>query len=109
MKKEIEKVSSDTELAEITCEGISLVEFWASWCGPCKQMGPIMEEVSEKVGDSVKLAIYDVDKDPTVPAELGIRSIPTMIVFKDSLEKARIVGWVPADNLVKAIKGVASE
>jgi len=70
--------------------GVVLVDFWASWCGPCKMLGPILDELSEEV--TVKIAKVNVDDYPNIAADYGIRSIPTMIVFKDGEKTDQLIG-----------------
>lgn len=70
--------------------GIVLVDFWASWCGPCKMLGPILDELSQEV--SVKIAKVNVDDYPNIAADYGIRSIPTMIIFKDGEKVDQLIG-----------------
>ncbi len=70
--------------------GVVLVDFWASWCGPCKMLGPILDELSQEV--SVKIAKVNVDDYPNIAADYGIRSIPTMIIFKDGEKIDQLIG-----------------
>jgi len=70
--------------------GVVLVDFWASWCGPCKMLGPILDELSQEV--SVKIAKVNVDDYPNIAADYGIRSIPTMIIFKDGEKTDQLIG-----------------
>ena len=60
-----------------------LVDFWAEWCGPCKMIGPSLEEISEEMGDQVTIAKINIDDHPETPGKFGVRSIPTMILFKN--------------------------
>lgn len=70
--------------------GVVLVDFWASWCGPCKMLGPILDELSQEV--TAKIAKVNVDDYPNIAADYGIRSIPTMIVFKDGEKTDQLIG-----------------
>jgi thioredoxin 1 len=69
-----------------------LVDFWAEWCGPCKAIAPILEEISKEYDGKLLIAKMDVDANPGVPAKFGIRGIPTLILFKNGVEAARKVG-----------------
>lgn len=85
------------------------VDFWATWCGPCKLAGPVIEELSEEYKDQMSFAKLDVDENPMQSQKYGIMSIPTVIVFKDGKEIARQSGFAGKDNFVELIKkGVSS-
>ncbi len=82
----------------------TIVDFWASWCGPCRMIGPIFEELSNEYVGKVKFAKVNVDENPKTPANYGVRGIPTMIMFKGGKAVDQIVGAVPksqVENLVK--------
>jgi thioredoxin 1 len=81
----------------------TLVDFWAEWCGPCKMIGPIVEEVAAEYGDKLRVAKMDVDSNPKTPQSLGIRGIPTLILFKDGVEAKRIVGYRTKEALVNEL------
>ena len=72
-----------------------LVDFWATWCGPCRMIAPIVEQINGELGDKVKVMKMDIDENPTVPTQLGIMSIPTVIVFKDGKPAERMIGYRP--------------
>ncbi|MBI3979782.1 MAG: thioredoxin [Chloroflexi bacterium] len=76
-----------------------LVDFWAPWCGPCRMVAPIVEELSREYEGKVGFAKMNVDDNPNVPGQFGIRSIPTLIVFKGGREVSRIVGFRPKGEL----------
>ena len=73
-------------------KGVVLVDFWAEWCGPCRQLGPILDEVSKSMGDKVKICKMNVDEAPETATQFGIRSIPTMFLFKDGQQVDTKVG-----------------
>ena len=72
-----------------------LVDFWAEWCGPCKMVGPILEEISEEMANDIVIAKHDIDSEPNMPTKYGVRGIPTMLLFKDGELKATKVGATP--------------
>jgi thioredoxin 1 len=82
-----------------------LVDFWAEWCGPCKMIGPILEQIADEMKGTVTIAKVNIDENPMVPSKYGIRSIPTMILFKGGQPVATKVGAVPKQALHDWIKG----
>jgi thioredoxin 1 len=78
----------------------TLVDFWADWCGPCKMIGPIVEEVAQEYAEKLRVFKMDVDANPNTPQGLGIRGIPTLILFKDGAEVERIIGYRTKEALV---------
>lgn len=76
-----------------------LVDFWAEWCGPCLRVAPVLEELSGEMAEKVTIAKMNVDENPMVPTQFGIRSIPTMILFKNGKEAARVSGAAPKSQL----------
>ncbi|CAJ0812875.1 MULTISPECIES: thioredoxin TrxA [Ralstonia] len=76
-----------------------LVDFWAEWCGPCKMIAPILDEVSKDYGDKVQIAKINVDENSGVPAKFGIRGIPTLILFKNGAVAAQKVGALSKSQL----------
>ncbi|MDH7479349.1 MAG: thioredoxin [Syntrophomonadaceae bacterium] len=80
-----------------------LVDFWAGWCGPCKMIGPVIEEIAAEYKDRIKVVKVDVDREQRVAGELGVRSIPTLVMFRDGREVRRIVGYTPKAELKKII------
>ena len=82
-----------------------VVDFWAEWCGPCKMIGPSLEEISAEMAGKVKIVKMNVDENQGVPAKLGIRGIPALMMFKDGKLTAQKVGAAPKSALVNWISG----
>ena len=81
-----------------------VVDFWADWCGPCKQIAPILEEISNEMADQVTIAKLNIDSEINTGTKYGIRGIPTMLLFKDGELKAQKVGATTKSNIVSWIK-----
>jgi thioredoxin 1 len=77
-------------------QGVTLVDFWASWCGPCKMLAPVIEKLGEQYEGAATVAKVDVDAEPALAARYGVMSIPTVILFKNGAEIDRKVGFMPA-------------
>ncbi len=94
---------NDGNFSETIKEGVTLVDFWAPWCAPCMMQGPIVESVAGKVGDKAKVAKVNVDEAQRAASELGIRAIPTVILFKDGKPAQQFVGVTQESTLISAI------
>lgn len=83
-----------------------LVDFWATWCGPCKMMAPVLEEVSDEYQDKLVVGKLDVDKNPQTAQQFGIMSIPTLLLFQNGEVVKQIVGYRPKADLVSQLADV---
>ena len=99
MTHELNDRNFDTSIAE----GVTLVDFHAPWCGPCRMQTPVLEKVSDKMGDRAKIASVNVDNHPMVAAKFGIRSIPTLILFSNGQPMKQFVGLQSESTLVSAL------
>lgn len=97
-------ISDDTFEKEVINSSVPVVvDFWAQWCGPCKALGPILDDVSQKYEGKVKFVKLDVDNNPSTPPKFGVRGIPTLILFKDGQVAATQVGLINKADLMKFI------
>ncbi len=100
------KELSDANFQAQVKNGVMLVDFWAAWCMPCKMMAPVLNETAEELGSTAKIGKLDVDSNRAASAKYGVRSIPTLILFKNGKEVNRFVGVKTKDFLLKEIKKV---
>lgn len=103
---ELININSDFEEQVKNYEGISVVDFWAPWCGPCKMFGPIFEKVSTKI-DNIKFCKLNVDEDKNeISRSLGVMSIPTTIIFKNGEEIKRNIGFLDEDSFIDFLEDI---
>jgi thioredoxin 1 len=96
----ISHVTDDTFEAEVLkADGPVLVDYWAEWCGPCKMIAPVLEEIAGEYGSKVKIAKLNIDENPATPPKYGIRGIPTLMLFKGGNVEATKVGAVSKSQL----------
>jgi len=104
LSDKIVHVTDDTFEAEILkADGPVLVDYWADWCGPCKMIAPILDEISDEYGDRLKVAKLNIDENPGTPPKYGIRGIPTLMLFKNGNVEATKVGAVSKSQLTAFI------
>lgn len=82
----------------------AIVDFWAEWCGPCRVIGPLVEQIAEEYGDQIVVGKLDVESSSQVPGQYGIRNIPTVLFFKDGELKDKQVGAVPKEKIVEKLQ-----
>ena len=96
---DVTTASFDAEVVERSHRVPVLVDYWAEWCGPCKMIGPSLEEIANELGEKVVIAKLNIDDHPNAPAKYGVRGIPTMILFKNGEPAATKVGAEPKSRL----------
>ena len=97
MPKQVTDDSFDSDV--LKADGPVLVDFWAEWCGPCKQIAPALDDLDKVMGDRVTVAKVNIDDNPMTPSKYGVRGIPTLILFKGGQVSATKVGAIPASML----------
>ena len=103
MSKEIHS-AADFEKEITNHKGYALVDFWATWCPPCRMMAPVLESAEQQLGDKINFVKIDVDEQQQLAAEFDIMSIPTLVVFKDGKPVKRMSGYRPLDAFVEELK-----
>jgi len=95
--------ATDASFAQDIAEGVVLVDFWAPWCGPCKMIAPVLEELDAELGEKLKIVKVNVDDNQQTAGNYGVMSIPTLIVFKDGEQVDKTVGFQPKDQLTTLV------
>jgi len=97
---------TDESFENVIADGVTVVDFWADWCMPCRMQGPIVEIVAKKMGDRATVAKIDVDANPLAPGRFGITGIPTLVFFKEGAEARRLVGVQSEDSIVSTLESL---
>ncbi|WP_047154763.1 thioredoxin [Aneurinibacillus tyrosinisolvens] len=95
---------NDNIFGSETASGTVLVDFWAPWCGPCKMIAPVLEEINNEIGDKIIIGKLNVDQNPNTAQQFNVMSIPTLLLFKDGQVVEQIIGFQPKEQLMNAIK-----
>lgn len=96
--------ATDQTFANETGSGLVLVDFWAPWCGPCKMIAPVLEDIDSEIGDKVKIVKVDVDENQETASKFGIMSIPTLLVLKDGEIVDKVIGFQPKEALQERLE-----
>lgn len=104
MAKNITDASFDADVTH--AQTPVLIDFWAEWCGPCKQIAPALEEISQELGDKIIIAKLNIDENPMTPTKFGVRGIPTLMIFKNGEVASQKIGAMPKGKLMEWINSV---
>lgn len=99
---------SDFEDQVLKAPGVVLVDFWAEWCGPCRQISPVLDEIAKEREGKITVAKVNIDKNPGTPQKYGVRGIPTLILFKGGKAVSTKVGSLPKSKIVEWIDSVVA-
>lgn len=89
-------------------EGVTLVDFWAEWCGPCRQMEPVIDDLAQDFADKAKITKVNIDDEQEIAEKYGIQAIPTLLIFKDGSVAQKFVGLTRKEELSKALESATS-
>lgn len=101
----MDKVTNSNEFVEKVenSKGVVVVDFFATWCGPCKMLAPVLKGVSEKMGEKAKIFKVDIDKNENLANRYRISAVPTMIIFKDGVPVEQLTGFMPEQNIINKV------
>ena len=97
------KIVNSAEFRDEIKSGVVLVDFFATWCGPCKMLAPVLEQVSEEMNGKANIIKVDIDQCPDLADEFQITSVPTMMIFKDNVKVDMLVGFLPKERITEVI------
>ncbi len=104
MLGQVMEISSDSFEEDVLESDLPvLVDFWAEWCAPCRMMAPVLEEIGQEMADTLKVVKLNVDENQDTAQQYGIRSIPTLVLFKDGEEAERLVGFMAKEQIVEKL------
>lgn len=99
------RITSENFEEEVTKSNVPvLIDFWASWCGPCKMMSPVVEEIAQELGTSVKVGKVNIDEEPNLASSFGVMSIPTFVVVRSGKVEASLVGVRDKQDIIKMLQ-----
>ncbi len=102
--KNIKSVNDTDFDATVLGKGVALVDFWAEWCGPCRALAPVVDEIADEFAGKLTVYKMDIDPNPQTPGKFQIRGIPTLLIFKDGKEVGRVVGAQSKAKIVEAVQ-----
>lgn len=108
MAKSVELTDSNFEEEVLKSDNPVLVDFWAEWCGPCRQIAPVLDEIAKERAGKITVAKVNIDKNPGTPQKYGVRGIPTLIIFKDGKAASTKVGSLPKSKLLEWVDSVVA-
>ncbi|PUU91725.1 thioredoxin [Halanaerobium congolense] len=103
MSKPVKVTDGNFNTEVLSADKKVLVDFWAEWCGPCRMVAPVVEDIAAEYGDKIKVAKLNVDENQSTASRYGIMSIPTMLVMEDGKVINKLVGYMPKDKLVSKL------